>query len=179
MKRKMILVALFLLTVIMMCIGSVGAYMRKQTEVVENVFVPAKVSCVVNETFQDNKKTNITITNTGTIKAYLRLRLVTYWVDSNGNILFETSPTISVALDKNFWVQSGDTYYYKEPVGPGESTEKLLENGKFIQLVDDDDNGKRQVVEVFAEAIQSKPTEAVTGVWPVVLDSDDMIKALQ
>ena len=177
MKRKMILVALFLLTVIMMCIGSVGAYMRKQTEVVENVFVPAKVSCVVNETFQDNKKTNITITNTGTIKAYLRLRLVTYWVDSNGNILFESSPIISVDLNGNDWIQSGDTYYYKEPVAPGESTKNLLKSG--IQLVGDGDNGKRQVVEVFAEAIQSKPSEAVKSAWPVSLDSNGNIIALQ
>ncbi|MBR5248621.1 MAG: hypothetical protein IKV27_06760, partial [Lachnospiraceae bacterium] len=63
------------------------------------------------------------------------------------------------------------------PVAPGESTKNLLKSG--IQLVGDGDNGKRQVVEVFAEAIQSKPSEAVKSAWPVSLDSNGNIIALQ
>lgn len=54
------------------CIGSVQAYMRNQTEQVQNKLVPATVSCTVNEVFQDNRKTDIKITNTSTIEAYLR-----------------------------------------------------------------------------------------------------------
>ena len=51
MKRSSkILFALLLITVLLLYIGSVGAYMRKQTEVVENVFIPAEFlndDCVV------------------------------------------------------------------------------------------------------------------------------------
>ena len=178
MKSSKIWVVLLLVAALLMSIGSVGAYMRKQTEMVQNVFVPAEVSCVVNETFEDNKKNNITITNTGNIEAYLRLRLVTYWVDSNGNIMFESSPPIYIN-DKvsDCWIKSGDTYYYEKPVGPGESTENLLKGGESIEL--GGYNGNHQVVEVFAEAIQSKPTEAVTSAWSVILDSDGNIIALQ
>lgn len=168
MKRKTILVALFLVTVLLMSIGSVGAYMRKQTEIVENVIVPAEVSCVVNETFQGDKKTNITIKNTGDIEAYLRLRLVTYWVDSNGDILFKESPTLKVDFNNDYWIKLGDIYYYKEPIQPDESTKNLLNVGKSIQLGVDSE-GNRQVVEVFAEAIQSKPEEAVENSWKVTV----------
>lgn len=178
MKRSSkILFALLLMTVLLLCIGSVGAYMRKQTEVVENVFIPAEVSCVVDETFNGTNKTKIAIQNTSNIDAYLRLRLVTYWVNSNGEIIFEKSQSLSeIDYDSNCWIKSGDTYYYKYPVQTNKFTENLLKEDIQLGV---DSNGNRQVVEVFAEAIQSKPKEAVISAWPVILDSDDNIKAFQ
>lgn len=79
MKNLKILSVLLLATALVVLTSSVGAYMRKQTPTVENVFVPAEVSCEVDEEVNQNQKTSITVKNTGNIEAYLRLRLVTYW----------------------------------------------------------------------------------------------------
>ncbi len=172
-----ILFALLLMTVLLLSIGSVGAYMRKQTEVVENVFIPAEVSCVVDETFNGINKTKIAIQNTSNIDAYLRLRLVTYWVNSNGEIIFKKSQALSeINYDSNYWIKSGDTYYYKNPVRSNGFTEDLLKQD--IQLGVNSD-GNRQVIQVFAEAIQSKPAEAVISAWSVNLDSNGDIAGLK
>ena len=66
-------------------VGTVAAYMFRVTQTEENLFVPAQVSCAVYETADDamTRKTGITVENTSNISAYLRLRLVTYWVDTS------------------------------------------------------------------------------------------------
>lgn len=178
MKRNKILVILLAFIALLSCIGSVFAYMFKKTEVVPNEFVPATVSCVVEEKFndnvKDNKKTSIQIRNTSNIEAYLRLYLVTYWIDEGGNILYDEPADLYVNYDTNDWLKSGDIYYYKKPVKPGEPnniTTNLLNENAYIALVKDSD-GNRQVVEVFAEAIQSEPTDAVTSAWNVTLGVD-------
>ena len=174
MKKRIILVVLLSLIALFSTIGSVGAYMRKQTEVVENVLVPAEVSCEIVETFRDNKKSEILIENTGDIEVYLRLHIVTYWLDSNGDILYKPSPVlntdIDIVYDKTCWLKSGDTYYYMFPVPPGDTgnrTMNLLKDDIVLNF--DDDDGSKQVVEIFAEAIQSKPEEAVENSWKVTV----------
>lgn len=176
MKYRKILVVFLVFMTLLGSIGSVGAYMRKQTAVVSNVLVPAEVSCEVVETFSDNTKTEIFIKNTGDIEAYLRLHVVTYWVDANGDILFKEPKSLNINYNDNYWLksESGDTYYYMFPVQPGDTkniTNNLLASS--ITLITDAD-GNKQVVEVFAEAIQSEPTKAVTSAWNVTLDGDNI-----
>ena len=177
MKSRKLLVTLLIFVALLSGIGSVGAYMRKQTEVVTNTFVPAKVSCeVVEEYVGGVTKTNITVKNTSNIEAYLRLHIVTYWIDSRGEILFETSRALNnIVYDDTRWVKSGDTYYYKYPVQPEEITTDLLKSN--YELTTDSD-GNRQVVEIFAEAIQSKPENAVTNSWDVALDANGNISSV-
>ena len=109
MKNLKILSVLFLATALVVLTSSVGAYMRKQTPTVENAFVPAEVSCEVDEAINQNQKTSITVKNTGNIEAYLRLRLVTYWVvkdqDNKAEIVAESSPTFEVDYDKDNWFE--------------------------------------------------------------------------
>lgn len=164
MKRKMTWIALVFAAIVLVCIGSVNAYMRKQTQVVENVFVPANVSCQVVETFTNNRdKTDVAIKNTSSINAYLRLRFVTYWIDSYGDIVYAEPATLNVDYDSANWIVKDNIYYYKDPVAPGEVTTDLLKTGAKITLTTS--GNYRQVVEVFAEAIQSLPEKAVTESW--------------
>lgn len=169
MKRKITWLALICVAVFLASIGSVGAYMRKQTEVKKNVFVASVVDCAVEETFKNNQKEKITVKNTGNIDAYIRLRFVTYWIDANGEILFEASPSLAVSHDTSKWTKIDDIYYYYQPVKPGEYTADLLAGSSVITLSvnGEGDNRKRQVVEVFAEAIQSIPLEAMQESWGV------------
>lgn len=185
MKQKVlirVLLGLLLLSAIL-C-GTVFALMFHQTELYENRLEAARVSCVVHEKMDGGtetmtgvalgeKKTSIKVQNTGNISAYIRLRFVTYWVDLNGNIIGKPSemPQISIT---NWWQKGSDgNYYYKTPVAPGEFTEALL--SAPIELQADLDHAHYQVVEVFADAIQSQPTAAVTESWDVTIDGDGKI----
>ena len=167
---------LLLIAALLAIAGSVGAYMRKQTGTMENTFVPAQVSCEVDEAFAGNIKTYIAVKNTSTIDAYLRLRMISYWIDANGDILAKTSPPINVPYDTDNWFVVDDIYYYKHPVEPGASTLDLLQDEKEI-LVTADNDGNRQVIEVFAEAIQSLPEDAVESSWGVKVNDDGTLSA--
>ena len=178
MKKQKILPIILITTLavsLVLC-GTVIAYMFRQTEYKNNEFTPANVSCEVLETVTNNEKTSIQIKNTGNIDAYLRVRLVSYWVDAEGNIVVKPSPELSVALAEGWITGSNNTYYYKSPVTPGMATPNLLKDGASISL-EQDENGYLQVIEVFAEAIQSKPEKAVTNAWKVTIDSNGNITA--
>lgn len=163
-----------ILAVAVLC-GSVYAYMYRKSIAVDNTFIPAYVACVVDEDFADNKKTSITVENTGNIDAYIRVRLVSYWIDESGAIVSKSSemPTFTKASD---WIQDAgnDTYYYTKKVAPDASTTTLLDSDITLRLSSE---GYRQVVEVFAEAIQAEPDEAVTDSWNVTI-ADDVITSV-
>ena len=189
MKNRKILVVLLVITALFTSIGSAGAYMRKQTEVVSSVYVPGTVACKVHETLNDEEtqKNSIQVENTGNITAYLRVRLVTYWVDNHGDIVFKESKTLKddVKYDNENWIRATteDVFYYKYPVMAEDdnSTSDKKENMTLellkepIVLEHSSQDNTRQVVEVFAEAIQSLPIDAVTSAWPVTVASDGMI----
>lgn len=177
MGKKMLLTALLCIAVLLMCIGSVGAYMRKETQVENNVFQEAIVTCKVNETFTNDVKSSITIENTGNVEAYLRLRFVTYWIDVNGDITFEGSKDLKINYDTENWTKIGDTYYYNKPVAPedavgiSDETSNLLK-GNITLTTQKDAKGNvvlYQVVQVFAEAIQSLPLKAMEESWGVTV----------
>ena len=172
-KHRILLVLLVAsLSVLLILCGTVLAYMFRQTEYVDNEFTPAIVSCSVVEEFDGVQKASIRVQNTGNIDSYLRVKLVSYWVDADGNIVAKPSklPEITLASE---WIKGGNnTYYYQTPVAPSELTETLLSAPIILEK---DENGYLQVVEVFAEAIQSKPLGAVTDSWGVNIDSNGNI----
>ena len=176
MKRKMIAVLSLVLIAGLVAVSDFAdAYMRKTTEEVDNTFIPAYVDCVVYEDFADNKKTSITVENTGNIDAYIRVRLVSYWIDESGAIVSKSSemPTFTTASD---WIPDAGnyTYYYTKKVAPDAFTTTLLDSAITLRLSSE---GYRQVVEVFAEAIQAEPDEAVTDSWNVTI-ADDVITSV-
>jgi len=164
-KRRLVPVAL--LIVLLLTCSTVYAYMFAKSQTAETAFVPAQVSCKVSETFENNIKSSITVTNTGNIPAYVRVRLVTYWVDGEGNVAPLASPSLTVSVDESKWLTgSNNTFYYKTPVASEAQTSDLL-NGGSIKLKTEE--GYAQVVDVFAEAIQADPTKAVEESWNVTI----------
>ena len=161
--------------------GSAVAYMRTRTVAIENDVEPAYVSCEVIETLTEDKtaKTDIQVKNTGNIDAYLRIRLVTYWVNNINDKeqpVAETSASLTeIPFDNENWIAgSGNTYYYKKPVAP-EAMVEFLKIGDSIVL-QASVNGNWQVIEVFAEAIQSLPANAVYESWGVTLSGDEIME---
>ena len=174
-NRTLKIALLVMLPLLALLCGTTFALMFRQTEALDNRFEPAAVTCEIAESFDGTTKSTITVRNTGTIDAYLRVRLVTYWVDSGGNILAGTPSVPGFSLGAN-WISGGEnTYYYKTPVPPGGSTGNLL--GSSISLAQDAETGRYQVIEVFADAIQSNPGEAVTKSWGVTLSGGSITAA--
>lgn len=176
--RKVLIGLICVLVILAALLGSVIAYMFRQTQVEENNFIPAQVSCRVNEKTTDNvdQKTEITVTNTGNIDAYIRVRFVSYWVRPGEGGSWEIAPKASkmpaITLAEG-WIQGPqDTYYFTTPVAPGADTGNLLATPMVLAVEDN----CYQVVEVFAEAIQSLPEKAVENSWHVTV-SDGRITA--
>lgn len=176
---------MLVLLLIAMCVFAVGvtfAYMFKKSETVDNSFVAASVSCEVNEIYDSatGEKTSVTVKNTGDISAYVRVKLVSYWKDapgSGGNIVGKPS-TVPAFTQVDGWTQAGsDTYVYTKLVAAGATSPNLI-NGTLTLGTDEwiDEDGETitvyQVVEVFAEAIQSEPVSAVNEAWGVSLSAD-------
>lgn len=184
MKRKMIAVLSLVLIAGLVAVSDFAdAYMRKTTEEVDNTFIPAEVTCDVIETFDETSgtKSSVQVKNTGNIPSYIRLRIVSYYVDSEGEIQFVSSPKVNVNYNTSDWFMDADedTYYYKYPVVNGGNTTEFLAEGATIELGSYTANSITyyQVVEIVAEAIQANPDKAVTDSWNVTI-ADDVITSV-
>lgn len=166
-----ILLIVLLITALVLC-GTVIAYMYRQTEFKDNQFAPAEVSCEVLEVFDGEQKTSIKIKNTGNIDSYLRVRLVSYWIDADGNIVGKPSEMPELTIESGWIEGTNNTYFYQKPVAPNMTTNNLLSSPIILEK---DENGYSQVIEIFAEAIQSKPQNAVMNSWSVSIDSNGNI----
>ena len=190
-KKKLITVVTSVAIIAVVCIIAVQAYLSSQKNV-QNDIIPAQITCRVDEEFAKvsgvenrNIKETVTVANTGTHDAYIRLIAVTYWQDTKGNVVEKQSEDLKLSsiVNTNDWIIGKDNViYYKTPVESGASTADLLASGKKVTVtkVASDEEGfgifeYYQVVEFIAEAIQASPDTAVTESWGVVLNSDGTI----
>ena len=191
-KRKSLILLLIVAAAIVsaLLIPAAVALMLRKSPNFNNSFIPAQVSCAVDETFVGNKKTSVKVDNTSNIPVYIRLRVVTYWQDSKGNVVARTSPVNEFGEDWKYddtnWLYDAkeQTFYCKKPVGVGGETAELLklqDAFQGIQLTPKTEtyNGVDfvyyPVMEFVAEAIQSQPGKAVMESWKVTLDGEDNI----
>ena len=175
-RTKKWIVALVVLAAISV-IGITLAFMFKKVNAV-NTFAPAQVSCVVHEKLDDtevtgssaegSKKSDIRVQNTGNVKEYLRVRLVSYFVDADGNITGD-KPSVypEITLNDGWLPGENNTYYYTKAIEPEELTPVLCEPFTLTEELTHDGKTLYQVVEVFAEAVQAEPDSAVESAWNV------------
>lgn len=166
-----------ILAVLVVLCGTVIAYMFSRTEVKENEFIPAEVHCVVNKESVSGRyftaHDTVIAKNAGNINAYLRVRLVSYWVDKEDHIVGTLpSPTVTVDMASGWLKGSDDTYYYTKPIAPGDWTPQLLHSPIVLQTQGTAPDEYYQVVVILGEAIQSLPANAVTDSWHVGLSGD-------
>ena len=168
--NKIQLLILSLLVVITVTVGGTVAYLTTKSDSVVNTFEPSQVSCTVTEDFRDGKtKKDINVTNDSDINAYIRVKLVSYRVNSKGEHIGGATDIPELKLGSN-WVHHTDGYYYYTlPVEPHKQpAANLNQNGITLREYTDVDGGK-QVIEVMAEAIQSEPAAAVGEAWGVTI----------
>lgn len=186
-KSLIVLIAVTALFVTVTTVVTVvWAYMYKSTKVYDNEFEAAQVSCKVVESFDGTQKTSVKLENTSNIPVYLRLRLVTYWQDTKGNVVQRASTMPTFTINDSDWIDMGDhTYCYKSPVQPGDVTKELLASAIVLyDNVTDDPLGDgvvyeyEHVVEIIAEAIQAEPENAVKESWRVTIGADGKISGV-
>lgn len=156
---------LLALVLILVCtVGGTVAYLVAHTDPVVNTFTPGKVSCQVEEEFNDANtvKTEAVIKNTGNVPAYIRVAVVANTVDENGDITGMADLSQVDWLNEANWTKGGDFYYYKGVVQPGEKTDNLLKTGINLDGIQ---------VTILASAIQSMPDDAVKEAWRMSYNS--------
>lgn len=168
-------------------VGLTLAFMFKKAEKT-NRFIPAEISCAVREKTDGSEvtgiaavgseKSDIRVENTGNVKEFIRLKLVSYYVDANGDIVGTVSsqyPTLSL---KNGWIAGANhTYYFPYSVEPGEATEILCEPFILGQMQLENGTTVYQVIEVIAEAVQAEPVSAVREAWGVTVTNNTITAA--
>lgn len=185
-KKRVLLILTIVLAVAVIATTGVLAYMfRHQGSQIDGKFEIQDPTCEVVETYDPSTgiKSSIKIKNGGNGDCYVRLNLVSYWQDGDGNVVMggvigKPSKLPTINYDTGNWIKdpNSDIYYYKSPVAAGSSTEDLLT--RPITLVTDTwDNGETvyQVVEVFAETIQKSPADAVEESWGVSVGSNGIL----
>lgn len=173
MNRSLVLVV-SLLALLLVVAGGTLAWLTAQDSV-SNTFTPAHVSCEVKEKFDGTVKSNVNVTNTSDIAAFIRVKLVTYRVNDAGQRIGGKA-TIPAFTPGEGWVKYGDFYYYTKPVAPNATPETALIGTPGIELEDsyNDADGGKQVIEVMAEAIQSQPARAVQQAWGVTISGGNV-----
>lgn len=156
------------------------AFMLRRAEA-QSDFTPATVTCAVHEKVNGVEvtgssasgivKSDITVENTGTTAAFLRLRLTSCWVDAEGNITGAPSKLPEITLRQN-WLDAGNgLYYYVLPVEPGQSTTVLSDPMVLGTSISPTGAAVYQQVTVLAEAVQALPEKAAQEAWGVTVES--------
>ena len=177
-KRLSAIIAAVAAAMTLATAGGTLAFLVDKTDTVENTFTPSKVSCAVNETFNGKRKTDVSIQNTGDTEAYIRAAIVVTWRDSSNNVygvpVKDGDYSMKLNLSASGWFKGSDGYYYyAEEVEGGKSTADLIEScapvsGKAPE-------GCTLSVEILADAIQSRPEDAVEDAWDVTVGSNGNI----
>ena len=168
-KTATLLLSLLLLAT--MTVAGTLAYLTTRTNPVTNTFTPSEVKCSVTENFDGTTKSNVNVTNTGDTNAYIRVKLVTYRVNDQGQHIGGTAVIPSFTPGEG-WKKDGDYYYYTQPVAPGAKPATDLISSITLTGSYSDADGGKQVIEVMAEAIQSdgvasNGNKAVVEAWGV------------
>ncbi len=154
-RKRSAAVALSLLLLLTLTIGGTLAYLTSSTANLVNTFLPSEVKITVTEEFDGEYKKNINVSTEGSdIDTFVRVKLISYRVNADGNHIGGTSAVLDFELGKD-WFEKDGYYYYSKSVAPNSSPATNLATS--IQLVEYDDvDGGKQVIEVMAEAIQAK-----------------------
>ena len=167
--------AIVMATVLLLAlaIGGTVAWLSTNDEPITNTFTPSKVTCTVTENFDKTtgEKTNVNVQNTGDIDAFIRVKLVSYRTNNQGQHIGGTAELPPFTRGAN-WVEYDGYYYYTLPVKAGDKPATNLTDSMTLKGNYDDADGGRQAIDVMAEAIQSVPEAAVQAAWGLSIDAN-------
>lgn len=150
-------------------VGGTAAYLVASTPTVTNTFAAPKLETEIRESFDGEVKNSVRIANTGGIPAWIRAAVVVTWQDAAGHIHAQrpvAGRDYSVSWTLNGWVRNGSYYYCTAPVAPGGETGVLFTNCRPLKAAPAE--GYALHVEIFSEAVQAEPIDAVREAWGFV-----------
>ena len=168
---KALIVAALAVVILTAAVGGTMAWLSTQTRDLTNTFVPAKVTCAVNENFTEGgtEKKDVRIQNTGTTDAYIRAMIVANWCTADSKVVKTASPTY-VGLPGSDWVKHSDGfYYYTKHVAPDQTTSMLFTKCEQGTVPEGEDHLE---VNIICQAVQSTPANAVTEAWGVTVGAN-------
>ena len=172
---KALIVAALAVVILTAAVGGTMAWLSTQTRDLTNTFVPARVTCAVEETFNGQKKENVKIKNTGDTDAYIRAMVIGNWCDKDNKVVQSIDFNLTNYfgyLGANWFKGSDGFYYYKEQVAPETSTGVLF--GSIEQTESKKPEGADHLeVNIICQAVQSTPAAAVQEAWKVVTVGSD------
>lgn len=174
--KKVSATLVYLVLTALLIIGGTVAYIIASTGETKNEFTPGKVACEVQETFENNIKSDVFIKNTGNTEAFIRAYINVRW-EADGStaesqIVSAVQPAAGsdyelVLAENGAWFKGSDGFYYhKAPVDPLASTEKLIESCRQLAAASVPE-GCTLSVEIVASAIQASPETVVAESWKV------------
>lgn len=170
-RQKILTIVLSLVLLAGILTAGTIAYLQQEAKL-SNTFVVGQVQAEVSEQFKNDVKSEVSIENKGNVDAYIRAKILIYFVDRDGNPTGEvpvegTDYTMSMgeSIDSNWIKSTSEYYYYKNAVAPGQKTDLLIKGCKRVENspVYKDDN-RRLVVDIVGEAIQAN-APAVQDAW--------------
>lgn len=183
---KALIVAALAVVILTAAVGGTMAWLSTQTQDLTNTFVPAKVTCKVDENFTegDTEKKDVRIQNTGTTDAYIRAMIVANWctaADANGKTKVVASYAVNAShfpgLPGSDWVKHSDGfYYYTLPVAPGQTTGNLF-TSCTPNNAEKPEGADHLEVNIICQAVQSTPANAVTEAWGVTISNGSVSSA--
>lgn len=168
-NRKTVLLLMAVVLMMVFGVGGTIAYLLDKTDAVVNTFTPTEVKITVHEQFDNTVKKDVTITNTGSVDAYIRAMVLVSWKNDKGVILPVNSADYAISWTKNGWVgeHTDGFYYYKTPVAAGGTTGTLFTECKLEDGVEAPADGFKLHVEILAQAVQAEPSMVVQKTWGV------------
>lgn len=178
MKNKKMMLGSAILLVVLLVVGGTLAWFTAETDTVVNNFKAGTLDIKLTEDFDDTAagnvnpgdkiKKEITIENTGTKRAYLRMKLEPKWTNLVGEqtTLEDWGPASILDLHQDWELKSDGYYYYKNVVAAGATAPKPFTKIQFAgAAMGDKYQGANFALNVKVEAIQVT-NGAVEAQWP-------------
>lgn len=175
-NRNLLFTVLAFVLVLGVSIGATTAFLVDRTDSVTNVFEPADIGIQVEETFDQQTKSDVSITNTKDVDVYVRVALIPVWEDGEENVVAESASLSDLQItygSSGDWQEGSDGFWYYTRVLKGNaSTELLIQSAEVLKNSVGYTKGYQMNLQVMAQAIQAEPKDAVTSAWKVTVDVD-------
>lgn len=171
-KKRSVLLIASLILLMALTVGGSLSYLTASQSATNTFTVAAAPAPSINESFDGTTKSNVSVSVTGDVDSYVRVKLAIYFQDDDGNVVAKTPvENVDYTMSLNSgWTELGGYYYYNGVVKPENSTTVLVNNITTLN------SQYRLVVDVIAQTIQAGGNAAKDawgcvysdGVWTAV-----------
>lgn len=180
---KGLMAVLALVLVLTVAVGGTIAWLSKGTDPVVNTFTMGTVEPGIDEEFNGDTKSNIGVTNSGSVPAFVRVKLLFTWQEGATPGDSSSNPgtpgdIVGVPVTGNDitwewgsgqnWKKGTDGYYYYTvPLGSEESATLLNK----VEVNSNSENGEQYYLglNILVDAVQATPADAAEETWGVTV----------